>query len=62
MSEKKKTEQTPILKIEHMNITFTQYDRPSFRSSGIWMWKSMRERWWRLSVPAVPEKVCWLMA
>ncbi len=27
MSEKKKTEQTPILKIEHMNITFTQYDR-----------------------------------
>jgi len=27
MSEKKNTEQTPILKIEHMNITFTQYDR-----------------------------------
>lgn len=27
MSEKKRTNQTPVLKIEHMNITFTQYDR-----------------------------------
>ena len=27
MNEEKKTDRAPILKIEHMNITFTQYDR-----------------------------------
>lgn len=62
---KREKDSIPVLKIEHMNITFTQYDKgmhqtelPVIRDLDV---EVHAGRWSLSSAPAAPEKVFWRM-